>query len=273
MKSLNFKIGLLLVGVLMALAFFAPWITPHDPLQDYKGLENLSPSWALHEGQRFILGTDQLGRDLLSRLIYGARYCLFMGCLAVLFAAAVGIPLGLYAGFHSRLDAFISKGTDIVMSFPAILIAIVIVAILGPGVLNAVIAVAITTIPGFVKLSRSQTKAEAHRDYVQAARTLGVSSHRILFRHIFPNILSPLLVLTSLSLGSAILESAALSFLNLGVTPPAPEWGSMIRSGMEVFFSINPWIALFSGFCIFMNVLGFNLLGDALRDRLDPTLR
>jgi ABC-type dipeptide/oligopeptide/nickel transport system permease subunit len=273
MKKFTFYFGLALVTLIFVLALLAPWISPYDPLLDHPGFENLAPSFTKHDGRLFLLGTDTLGRDLLSRLIWGSRYCLSMGALSILLAALIGIPLGLYAGYHPRFDFFISKMTDILMSFPAILIAIIIVSILGPGIVNAVIAVGLTSVPIFIRLTRGQVKAESKRDYVRAAEALGARSSRILFRHIFPNITSPLLVLTSLSLGTAILESASLSFLNLGATPPAPEWGSMIRSGMETFLSINPWISIFSGCCIFLNVLGFNLLGDALRDRWDPLLR
>lgn len=271
--SIGLVIGGALVLCLLICALFAPLLSPFDPLLDHPGLENSKPFFSTESGLHFLLGTDQLGRDLLSRLIYGARYCLIMGICAVAVAAIVGVPLGLIAGFVPRWDAFLSKSTEILMSFPTILIAILIVAILGPGFWNAIIAVGLTSIPGFVKLTRSQVKAEASRDYVVAARALGMPAWRILFLHIFPNIFSPLLVITSLSLGTAILESAALSFLNLGVTPPTPEWGSMIRSGMEYFLSSNPWISIFSGFCIFLNVLGFNLLGDGLRDRYDPLAR
>ncbi|MDB5038495.1 MAG: diguanylate cyclase [Bacteriovoracaceae bacterium] len=273
MKRWHFYLGGFLVGGLTILAIFAPFIAPYDPLLDFRGFENHAPSLSRLGGHIFFLGTDALGRDLLSRLIYGARYCLLMGCFSVLLAASIGVPLGLYAGYHPRFDAIISKASDILMSFPAILIAIMIVAVLGPGLVNAIIAVGLTSIPIFIRLTRAQVKAEAKRDYVKAAEALGVRNTRILFRHIFPNITSPLLVVVSLSLGTAILESASLSFLNLGATPPLPEWGSMIRSGMESFLSTNPWISIFSGFCIFLNVLGFNLLGDALRDRWDPMLR
>lgn len=275
MKSmtLNLKLGLGIVLILFLVALFAPFLSPHGPLQDFRGYENLSPSFESKDGFHFLLGTDPLGRDLLSRLIYGARYALLMGVFSVFLAALVGVPLGLYAGTHEKFDRIVSKATDIIMSFPTILIAIVVVSILGPGVVNAVFAVAITSIPIFVRLTRTQTKAEAQKDYVQAARALGLSSRRIIFRHILPNISSPLIVLFSLSLGSAILESASLSFLNLGAVPPTPEWGSMIRSGMETFLSINPWVSLFSGACIFVTVLGFNLLGDALRDIWDPHKR
>ena len=273
MRNFGFIIGLSIVCGLVLVGIFAPWIAPHSPLEDFRGLENLAPSLTAHEGNFFLLGTDQLGRDLLSRLIYGTRYCLLMGCMSVFLASLIGIPLGLYAGYLPRADAVISKITDILMSFPTILIAIIIVAVLGPGLFNAIVAVGVTSVPAFVRLTRAQVKSEARREYIMAAVSLGMSSNRILFRHIFPNVTSALLVLGSLSLGTAILESAALSFLNLGVSPPTPEWGSMIRSGMETFLSSNPWVSCFSGACIFMNVLGFNLLGDALRDRWDPMLR
>lgn len=273
MKSWNLKIGFLILFTLLFLALFAGWIAPHDPLKDYIGFENLSPSFKIYDGHYFLLGTDQLGRDLLSRLIYGTRYCLMMGCFSVLLGASIGIPLGIFAGYYRLADRFISKGVDILMSFPVILIAIMVVAILGPGLVNAIIAIGITTIPAFARLSRSQTQSEATKEYTLAARALGQKDFLIMFRHIFPNILAPLIVLTTLTLGAAILESAALSFLNLGVSPPTPEWGSMIRSGMETFLSTNPWISTFSGTAIFLNVLAFNLLGDGLRDKLDPSLR
>jgi len=272
-KNWTLLVGISLVSLLVICTLFANWISPHSPLEDFRGLENLSPSFESRDGKYFLLGTDTLGRDLLSRLIYGARYCLLMGCVTVAIAGFIGIPLGMLAGSHTRLDAVISKATDIVMSFPAVLIALVVVSILGPGLFNVIIAVALTSIPSFIRLTRSQVKLEFRKDYVQAAECLGVGRIRLLSLHIFPNIVPSLLVLSSLSLGTAILESAGLSFLNLGVTPPAPEWGSMIRTGMETFLSSNPWVSTFAGLCIFLNVLAFNLIGDALRDRLDPALR
>lgn len=295
-RSWNFRIGAFLVSALLFLAAFGPSLAPYDPDYQFTGCvrkdalidgscRNLPPlahAQTLEkddqrERYQFWLGTDNFGRDQLSRLIYGARYCLVMSILAVLLAALIGLPLGLLGGYYRALDPLVAKGSDILMSFPAILIAIFIVAALGPSLENAIIAVGLTSVAPFVKLTRAQVLAEKHRDYVTAARSIGYSDLRILLRHILPNIMAPLMVLASLSLGTAILESAALSFLGLGVRPPTPEWGLMIREGMKTFFSsgnlqFNPWTSLFSGLFIFANVLGFNLLGDALRDQFDPSL-
>lgn len=270
-QNLSLKIGGALVSFLVAMALFAPWLAPYSPLQDFSGAENLRPSLEAHgTGQTFWLGTDALGRDLLSRLIFGARICLWMSLMAVSLAALIGVPLGLLSGFFPRLDSMISRGIDILLSFPSILIAILIVAILGPGLWNAVIAVAVTNVPSFLKLTRAQTLQEVGKDYVLAGRALGLSTPRLLLRHILPNIVPSLVVISTLNLGTAILESAALSFLNLGVSPPTAEWGLMIRAGMEDLLSVNPWVTVLSGLCILLNVLAFNLLGDGLKERLDP---
>lgn len=297
MGSWNLTVGLFLVSGLVFLALFGPALAPYDPEYQFTGCvrkEILNEGscrnlWPLSHAQtlekdgkrekyHFLLGTDHFGRDQISRLIHGARYCLIMSVLAVLLAALIGIPLGMIGGYFRRLEVFVAKGSDILMSFPTILIAIFIVAVLGPSLENAIIAVAMTAVAPFVKLTRAQVLAERSLDYVAAAQTIGDSHFRVLFRHIFPNILAPLFVLASLTLGTAILESAALSFLGLGVQAPTPEWGLMIREGIKTFFGsqnlqFNPWTSLFAGLFIFFNVLGFNLLGDALRDRFDPSLR
>lgn len=296
-KTWNFRIGFALLCFLVSLALFAPLLAPYDPTYQFTGcvrkVESLDGScrnlWPFSQAQtlemngererrNFILGTDNFGRDQLSRLIVGARYCLIMSVMAVMLAALIGIPLGLLGGYYRWLNPLVAKGSDILMSFPSILIAIFIVAILGPSLENAIIAVGMTAVAPFIKLTRAQVLSERHKEYVLAAQALGDGDFRILTRHILPNILAPLFVLASLSLGTAILESAALSFLGLGVQAPTPEWGLMIREGIRTFFGsqnlhFNPWTSLLSGFLIFINVLGFNLMGDALRDRFDPSLQ
>lgn len=269
MKKLSGIIGLSLVIFAGLLAMFAPWISAYSPLKDFPGAENLPPMSTFEE-EFFLFGTDSLGRDMWSRLTWGARYTLGMSLGAVILALLVGLPFGVIAGYYPRWDRFLSKASDIMMAFPSLLIAIIVVAILSPGYFNAIVAVAMTSIIPFFKLTRTQVRSESTKEYVLAAKALGMRNLRIIWKHIFPNTLSPLIVLASLSLGSACLEAAALSFLNLGVSPPTPEWGSMIRSGMETFLSVNPWVSLLSGIGIFVSVLGFNLLGDALRDWTDP---
>jgi peptide/nickel transport system permease protein len=254
-----FVLGLLVVA--------APLVTPYDPLAIVPERQFLPPSWA-HPA-----GTDLFGRDVAARVLYGGRYTLGIALLAVLLAAVPGIALGLLAGYYGRwLDQGISWLVDVMLAFPSILLALAIVAALGPGVGNVIIAVAIASIPSYARLVRGQVLSARRQQYVRAALTVGCTHRRILVRHILPNIFAALLVLATLDVGWAILNASALSFLGLGVPPPTPEWGVMLNEGRG-YLREAPWVTFAPGLAIAFTVLAFNLLGDALRDALDPRMR
>lgn len=260
-------VGLIIVLAVVITAIFAPLIAPHDPYE--RDIQNrIAPP-----SKTYWLGTDNLGRDTLSRLIYGARISLIVGGVSVGIATVVGVPLGLLAGYNARrLDAAIMRFMDAVIAFPEIVLAIAILAILGPSILNAMIAIGIVYIPIFARTARAPGLAEARKEYVEAARALGASSARILIRHVAPNTVSIIIVRITTSLSYAILAEAALSFLGLSASPPAPTWGRMLNEGRG-FMELAPWVAIFPGLAIAVTVLGFNLLGDGLRDALDPRYR
>ncbi|MDI3340388.1 MAG: ABC transporter permease [Sphaerobacter sp.] len=259
--------GLLIVLAVIAMALLAPVIAPHDPYE--RDIRNrIAPPSRTH-----LLGTDNLGRDTLSRIIYGARISLLVGGVAVGIATLVGVPLGLLAGYNARrLDTAIMRFMDAVIAFPEIVLAIAILAILGPSVLNAMIAIGIVYIPVFARTARAPGLAESRKEYVEAARAVGASNARILLRHVAPNTLSIIIVRITTSLSYAILAEAALSFLGLSAPPPTPTWGRMLNEGRG-FMELAPWVAVFPGIAIAITVLGFNLLGDGLRDALDPRYR
>lgn len=255
-------------GVVLALLVFtallAPVLAPHDPYhQDlYRRLE--PPSWA-HP-----LGTDDFGRDILSRVIYGARISLRIGLLAIGLALTAGTGLGLLAGGRGGLaDAVIMRLMDILLAFPSILLAIAVVAVVGPGIDNVMLAVSVVMIPQYARLVRASVLSIREQAYVEAARALGASETRVLLFALLPNCVAPLIVQSTLSLGTAILEAAGLSFLGLGAQPPAPEWGAMLSGGRELLLQA-PWVMTFPGLAIFVVVLALNLFGDGLRDALDP---
>jgi peptide/nickel transport system permease protein len=219
------------------------------------------------------MGTDDLGRDMLSLIIYGARISIQVGVFAVGFAIIIGVSLGAIAGFvGGRVDNVIMRLMDIMLAFPTILLALVIVVLIGPGLRNAMLAVGIVSIPAFARIMRSTVLGEKGRDYVLAARSIGVGSRRVLWRHVFPNTLSPIIVAASLGVATAILDAAGLGFLGLGAQPPTPEWGLLLSRNRSHIFT-SPWMVIFPGVAIMFLVLGFNLLGDGLRDALDPRLR
>lgn len=257
-------VGLVLVLFFVAVALTAPWIAPFDPIRTSWSLIRRAPS-AAHW-----FGTDENGRDVLSRVIFGARASLMAGVVSVLIAVLAGVPLGMLAAWRGGwTDALISRLTDAMLACPFLILAIALAAFLGPALTNAMIAIGISACPIFVRVARGATLAARVEDYVEAARAVGNPSGRILAVHILPNILPPVLVQATLTIAGAIIAEAALSFLGLGQQPPAPSWGSMLNSAQR-FLEQAPWLAIFPGLSIFLVVLGFNLLGDGLRDALDP---
>ena len=266
-------VGLAIIAVFILIAIFAPWLAPHDPTKIFEGKYLVPPFWQSDSTAKFFLGTDDLGRDLLSRLIYGARISVGVGFLVTVFSLIAGTLIGLLAGYRGgRTDTVIMRVMDILMALPSILLAIVVVAILGTGLFNAVVAVSIIKIPSFVRLVRASVIVEKQKDYVVASGTFGASGFRQAFINIFPNILAPLIVQSTLAFSDGILDIAALGFLGLGAQPPLPEWGTMLVSAKN-FFQSAPYIVTLPGVCILIVVLGFNLLGDGLRDALDPRLK
>lgn len=256
--------GAAVLLLVLVLALGAPWLAPHDPMATSWSAVRKAPS-AAHW-----FGTDEVGRDLLSRVIWGARASLAAGLVAVLIAVAVGLPLGMVAGYAGGwVDAVIGRLTDAMLAIPFLILAIALAAFLGPSLGNAMIAIGVTATPIFVRLARGQVLQARAEDWVEAARAVGNPRARILARHILPNILPPVLVQATLTIASAIIAEASLSFLGLGQQPPAPSWGSMLNTAQR-FLTQAPWMALFPGAAIFVTVLAFNLFGDALRDALDP---
>ena len=266
-------IGLAVFALLVLTAIFAPLIAPHDPTQQYRDALLVPPFW--EEGGRagFLLGTDAVGRDMLSRLIYGAQYSLFIGIVVVAIALIGGVVIGLVAGFYGGwVDSVIMRVMDVVLAFPSLLLALVLVAILGPGLTNAMIAIAIVYQPHFARLTRAAVMGEKAREYVTAAKVAGASNLRLMFKTILPNCLAPLIVQATLSFSSAVLDSAALGFLGMGAQPPASEWGTMLAEARE-FILRAWWVVTFPGLAILISVLAINLMGDGLRDALDPKLK
>ena len=257
-------VGLAIIAVFVFIAIFGEMIAPYDPVRQDLLAAKQTPSsdhW---------LGTDELGRDILSRIMYGARYSLVMGIGAVVLSFLIGVTLGAVAGFYRKLDSVIMRLIDILMAFPGILLAIAIVAALGPGLLNIIIAIGINEIPGFARITRSLVLSLREREFVTASRVAGASSTGIVRRHIFINLVSPITVYASLQVSSAVLVGATLSFLGLGIQPPIPEWGTMVSTARE-YLAIAPHTFIYPTIAIFITVISFNLLGDGLRDALDPT--
>ena len=265
--------GLVIVCVLLLLALFAPWVAPHAPDETNSAAFLLPPAWQEGGSATYLLGTDAIGRDILSRLIYGSRLSLSIGVVVVLLALAVGITLGLIAGFYRGVvEIAIMRVMDIVLTLPSLLLAIVIVAILGPGLVNAMLAVAVVVLPHYVRITRAAVISEVSKDYVTAARVSGAGTLRLMFSEVLPNCAAPLIVQASLGVSSAILDAAALGFLGLGAQPPSPEWGTMLADARE-FVLRAWWVVTFPGLAILITVLAFNMLGDGLRDALDPKLK
>jgi len=265
--------GLIVVAGFVLAAIFAPSLSPHDPVETALYDQLKPPAWKDGGSDKNILGTDDLGRDIFSRIIYGARVSLIVAVVSVGLAFVLGTLLGSISGYYKgALDNVIMRIMDIILAFPYLLLAIVVVAFLGPSLQNAMIAIGITYVPRFARIVRGSVLEEYEKDYVMAAKAVGARDWRIIFIAILPNCLGPLIVLTTLSFASAILDAAALSFLGLGAQPPTPEWGAMIASSRSLILRAS-WVMTFPGIAILLAVLGFNLLGDGLRDALDPRMR
>ena len=266
-------VGLVFFVGIVLIAVFADFLAPHAPNQQYRDALLQPPFWQTGGSLKFPLGTDAIGRDMLSRLIHGSQYSLFIGCIVVSLSLLAGIILGLLAGFfRGRVDTFIMRIMDIVLAFPSLLLALVLVAILGPSLINAMIAIAIVQQPHYVRLTRAAVMTEMTKDYVTAARVIGVRSLRLMFTTILPNCMAPLIVQAALSFSTAILDAAALGFLGLGAQPPTPEWGTMLAEAREFILSAW-WVVTFPGVAILTTVLAINMMGDGLRDALDPKLK
>ena len=265
--------GLVVIVLVLVCALFAPLIAPHNPDLTNNTMFLKPPFWQAGGSLSYPLGTDAIGRDILSRLIYGARLSLVIGIAVVALAIVIGVVLGLVAGYFKGIaDIAIMRLMDILMTMPSLLLAIVIVAILGPGLMNAMLAVAIVVLPHYVRITRAAVITEASKDYVVAAQVSGAQRLRLMFSEILPNCAAPLIVQATLGVSTAILDAAALGFLGLGAQPPTPEWGTMLADARE-FVLRAWWVVTFPGLAILITVLAFNLLGDGLRDALDPKLK
>ncbi len=266
-------IGLWVFVALVVLAILAPVIAPHAPNEQFRDAVLLPPFWQEGGQLGYPLGTDQVGRDILSRLLYGAQFSLFIGVVVTTLALTGGIFVGVIAGyFRGWIDTAIMRLMDIILAFPSLLLALVLVAVLGPGLINAMIAIALVLQPHFVRLTRAAVMAEKGRDYVVAAKVAGAKPLRLMFRTILPNCMAPLIVQATLSFSTAILDAAALGFLGMGAQPPTPEWGTMLAEARE-FILRAWWVVTLPGLAILVTVLAINLMGDGLRDALDPKLK
>jgi peptide/nickel transport system permease protein len=260
-------VGLCLFLFVVALAVLAPWIAPHDPIEQDIFNKLGSPS------ATYWFGTDYFGRDILSRILHGARYSLFIGIVATVFAMLVGSVIGILAGYYGgKFDLIVMQVMDILLAFPSLILGLIIVAMLGPSLTNIIIAIALTTIPSFARIARAPTISVKEREFVEAGRALGYSDARLMFGHILPNITPEILVMFSLWTASAIRIEASLAFIGLGLKPPTPTWGGMIREGFENILD-SFWLALMPGVAILIVVFALNLLGDGLRDAIDPKLK
>ncbi len=269
----NFKkrkvavIGLIIVCIYVILAIFAPLLAPYDPLK--QDLPNMlqTPS------AKHLLGTDEVGRDILSRVLYGSAISLRIGFTVVFLAFIIGVPIGVVAGYYGGLlDSLLMRAMDVLMAFPGMLLAIMFVSILGPGLNNAILAVGLFTVPNFARLARGETLSLKHSEYIEASKAIGASNFRIIMTHVLNNIMAPLIVTSTLSFGNSILTTSGMGFLGIGAQPPTPEWGAMLSSGRQYLLNA-PHVTMIPGLAILFLVLGLNLLGDGLRDVLDPKLK
>lgn len=265
--------GMVFVIIVVIAALGADWIAPYSPDTQFRDNILQPPFWQDGGTIQFLLGTDPIGRDILSRLIHGARLSLFVGCIVISLSLAMGILLGITAGyFRGAYEVLLMRVMDVILAVPSLLMALVLVAILGPGLENAMIAIAVTYTPHYVRLTRARTLAEIRRDYVTASRVAGAGSIRLMATAILPNCMAPLIVQATLSFSNAILDAAALGFLGMGAQPPTPEWGTMLAEARE-FISRAWWVVTFPGLAILLTVLAINLMGDGLRDALDPKMK
>ncbi|MBB3592432.1 dipeptide transport system permease protein [Rhizobium sp. BK529] len=266
-------IGLFVFLIILIMAVFAPLVSPHAPNEQNRQLLLSVPFWMDGGSFSYPLGTDAVGRDILSRLIFGARFSLFIGVVVVTLSVVAGVLIGLVAGyFRGRVDIVIMRLMDIILAFPSLLLALVLVAVLGPGLLNAMIAISIVNQPHFVRLTRAAVMSEREKEYVVASRVAGAGTFRLMFKTILPNCLGPLIVQATLAFSAAILDAAALGFLGMGAQPPTPEWGTMLAESRE-FIQRAWWVVTFPGLAILITVLAINLMGDGLRDALDPKMK
>lgn len=262
------RAGMIIVLVFTLTALLAPIVAPYNPRTDRNLTNRLKPPSLSHP-----FGTDDLGRDIFMRVVHGAQISLRVGLVAVGIAMAIGTFLGMIAAYVGKgIDSIIMRLMDIMLAFPSTLLAIAIVALRGPGIFNTMLAVGVVRIPVYARIARSSVLSIKSRDYVEAARAVGVGGPRILGLHILPNSLSPIIVQATLGIATALLDAAALGFLGLGAQPPVPEWGAMLSQGYQQLFNNAPWVVFFPGAAIMLTVLGFNLLGDGLRDALDPRM-
>jgi len=272
-ESKTAVVGLIfLIGVIL-MAIFADVVAPYDPSEQFRDFLEVPPAWSEGGSSQFLLGTDYAGRDMLSRIIHGSQLSLVAGGIVVLLCLSFGIVIGLTAAyFRGITETLIMRVMDTILAVPGLLMALVLVAILGPGLINAMIAISITYMPYFVRLTRASAISESSRDYVVASRVAGAGRLRIMFITILPNCMAPLIVQATLSFSTAILDTAALGFLGMGAQPPQPEWGTLIAENRDLMLSA-PWTVTFPGLAILLAVLAINLLGDGLRDALDPRLK
>ena len=260
-------LGLVIVLIYIIVAIFAPLLAPYDPVK--QDLANMLQT----PGPKHLLGTDEMGRDILSRIIYGARISMKVGFYAVGVAFVIGIPLGIFAGyFGGKVDLLIMRAMDVLLAFPGILLSIVFVSVLGPNLDNAILSVGIYTVPNFARMARGETLALRNSEFIEAARAMGSGDIRIVFSHILINIVSPMIVMGTLSFGTAIITTSGMGFLGIGAQPPTPEWGAVLSSGRQ-YLLVAPHVTTYTGLAILFLVLGLNLLGDGLRDVLDPKMK
>ncbi|WP_314284865.1 ABC transporter permease subunit [Haemophilus sputorum] len=266
-------IGLTFIAIVLFAAIFAGWVAPYDPIEQNRAALLLPPAWLEGGNTSYLLGTDDIGRDMLSRIIYGARLSVFIGLVIVLLSCVLGVILGVLAGYYGGIiDILIMRFVDIMLAIPSLLLTIGVVTILGPSLMNAAIAIAIVSIPSYVRLTRASVMSEKNRDYVVASRVAGAGVLRLMFIVILPNCLAPLIVQMTMGISNAILELAALGFLGIGAQPPTPELGTMLAESRGFMQSAN-WLVTIPGLAILSLVLAFNLMGDGLRDALDPKLK
>ncbi len=272
-KNKSAVFGFFIVLILVILAIFAPFLAPHMPTDQNLAHRLLPPMWEEGGMSQYFLGTDDFGRDLFSRIIYGARISLMVGAISVGLSLTFGLVMGMTAAYFGGVtDLIIMRIVDIMLSIPAILLAIVVVSILGPSLTNAMIAIGIVGIPIYARVVRASVLAEREKEYVIASRINGSSNTRLMFKVILPNAATPIIVQSTMGFASAVLEAAGLSFLGLGAQPPTPEWGAMLSDSLQ-FIMTAPWMIFYPGLAIFLTVLGFNLMGDGLMDVLDPKLK